>query len=499
MKDILTQTPRADYDYSKLIEITKNSLCCTDFTSFISNKIDEYRRKYCDGEARYCTRETLAKAIGIETSTLTKIINNSQTTRKRDLIIALCFLLKLNVDEANTALNLYLMAPLNHHNLRDLVIEQALNERCDIPDLNYILVKYNFPKLDIVRRSQKDPSTYYKKDNLAKFYYSVPELKYEEESVDVQPYCVAADDSACSLHERYRPDQYDYHGEMIIHNKEKPYLKYRITAMDKGTYEIGQQKNDGWIHLYSNVSSFFNIPSCDDTDLLNEVSRLQEYIDQKARYIYSICADTRHYISRIDAINDNGKLVIYGERFGADAPELCEYFQVEITNDGLSFSISNQSVFMEQYLGAEGWMKLYGAPQSPQKQQFTSLEQVHNNRWRSHFHSLINEAQDLLIQLQERRLFLFNAHAWIEIDELMHLYKVEKAFHCIQPDDMPYEIIPQKDSILGGDGKPITVEDLYRAAELDIYSIDELCDIREKYGSLEGLLKIDALTNQKGN
>ena len=117
---------------------------------------------------------------------------------------------------------------------------------------------------------------------------------------------------------------------------------------------------------------------------------------------------------------------------------------------------------------------------------------------RSHFHSLIKGAKELLVQIQNQRLFLFNARALIEIDDLMHIYKVEDAFDCVRPDDLPYEIVPQKDFILGSDGKPITIDDLYRAAELDIPSVEELCAVRERYGSLEGFLNIETLTEQKG-
>lgn len=92
----------------------------------------------------------------------------------------------------------------------------------------------------------------------------------------------------------------------------------------------------------------------------------------------------------------------------------------------------------------------------------------------------------------------FNARAWIDIDDLMHAYHVEEAFECYQPDDLPYEIIPKKEQITGSDGKPVTVDDLYRAAELEISTVEELCAIRTRYGSLDQFLKIDALTEQKG-
>ena len=78
------------------------------------------------------------------------------------------------------------------------------------------------------------------------------------------------------------------------------------------------------------------------------------------------------------------------------------------------------------------------------------------------------------------------------------IYHVEEAVECYQPDDLPYEIIPKKEQIIGPDGKPVTVDDLYRAAELEISTVEDLCAIRTRYGSLEQFLKIDTLTEQKG-
>ena len=78
----------------------------------------------------------------------------------------------------------------------------------------------------------------------------------------------------------------------------------------------------------------------------------------------------------------------------------------------------------------------------------------------------------------------------------MHAYHVEEAFECYQPEDLPYEIIPRKEQITGPDGNPVTVDDLYRAAELDISTLEDLCAIRTRYGSLDKFLKIDALTEQ---
>ena len=61
------------------------------------------------------------------------------------------------------------------------------------------------------------------------------------------------------------------------------------------------------------------------------------------------------------------------------------------------------------------------------------------------------------------------------------------------------DVYPKKDQITGPDGNPVTVDDLYRASELGISTLEDLCAIRTRCGSLEQFLQINALTEQKGN
>ena len=431
--------------------------------------------------------------IGIDASTLTKIINGSQGTRKRDLIIALCFALQLSESETALALNLYPMTPLNPNNLRDLVIIQALHDGVSVKELDDILSTHGFPQLNILRGDRKNEERV--------FYIPLDSTAYEEVSVDVMPYCVAGADADLSLHDRYRPDRYDYHSEMILREKGKDGPLYRISRDDDGQYDIDIQIGEDWNRLYSNGyfhQKYEGVKPCEDPELLNEIAKLKEYTDRRARYVHSMCNDTRNYISRFDAVNDHGRLEAYGEGFGFDTPELSEYFQLEASSNGFRFTVSNTSRFLEKYLGPEKWMELYGTIPSPVIRSFESLDDITNKRWRDQFQKLLRSACDFLDQLRARRLFLFNARAWIDIDDLMHAYHVEEAFECYQPDDLPYEIIPKKEQITGSDGKPVTVDDLYRAAELEISTVEELCAIRTRYGSLDQFLKIDALTEQKG-
>ena len=475
------------YNYSKLVDTRKQESQYISFSIFIDEKIHDLRNNFFDGEARKFNRYTLSKTLGMEHSTLTKIINGSQGTRKRDVIIGICFALRLTESEANQALDLYPMAQLNPYNLRDLVIIHALRDGLSVEELNETLLDHKMPKLNLVRGDGK------KEDR--GFYYPYDSTAYEEENVDIVPYCIDEDSSALSLHERYHPERYDYESTMVIRNKEDPMVRYRLRLDSGERYTISMLTDDGERCLYSDDyfrKKYDNVCPCDDPDLLNEVTKLKEYTVRKARYVHSMCNDTRNYKVRFDAINDNGTLVIYGESFNFDSPELNEYYQIEVSINGCVFTVTNSSRFMERYLGEASWMKLYGTPLSQPTRTYTALGDVADER-RKHFANLLDCARDLVSDLQNKKLFLFNAKAWLDIDDLMHLFKVEEQFDCYQPEDSPYDALPRKEEIIGLDGNPITVDDLWRAAELDIASIEELCSARERYGSLEKFLDIDAL------
>ena len=496
MKDQFHSSQTSKYDYSKLVATAKHESQYKDFPEFIRERIDNYRIKYCDGEVHPFTRQTLAQIIGIEFSTLTKIINGSQRTRKRDVIIALCFALKLSISEANQALDLYPMTPLNRNCLRDLIIEQALGDKLSIPDLNDVLEMHGLPKLDILR-CKKD-----KKDDAYGLYYPIKSKSYEEVSVTITPYSVFEEDASLSLHDRYRPDRFDFHSEMILRKIDTNGPSYRIELDDIDYYTISVKENNEWNLLYSNDPfdlKWEHLKPCEDPELLSKITVLKEYTDRKARYIHCMCNDTRNYGSRFDAVNDQGKITIYGEGFNYDSPELSEYYQIEISSDGFIFTVSNTSIFLYRYLGLQKWKRLYNDSLPSINQRFTSLEAVNNSKWSIYFQSLLDSAKELLGKIQNRELFLSNARALYAIDDLMHLYQVEEAFECTAVADIPFEIIPQKDQIIGPDGDPVTVDDLYRAAELDIFSLEELCNIRSCYGSLENILHIAWLTEQKGN
>lgn len=483
------------YDYSRLISSAKKESQYESFSDFIHERINEYREKYCDGEARKFTRSHLANELDLDLDTVTKIINGRQNTRKRDVIIAICFVLRMSVSEAQLALNLYPVASLNQNNVRDLVMIQALRDGLSLKELKIVLEAHRLAPLNLSRQGGR-------KDERAIYVHS-KSSEYEEVTVEVEPYSIAEDDYSVSLHERYSPTRYDYYGEMIV-RKINSGSKYRITYGELG-YSISLYDNEIWKELYTDdvlSQKWDNLKACEDLGLLDELSKLKEYVDLKARYIHSMCADTRNYGVRFSAENQHGKLIVYGESFNYDSPELCEYYQVELSSDTSVFSMSHDSRFLERYLGKDTWKKMYGTTLLPVNESFRQIEEIRNKKMLNQFQYLLGKASIFLDELRQRKLFMSNARAWMDVTDIMHMYKVEEKFGCEKPyyyNGLTVELFPKKQYFIGADGKRITIGDLYRAAELDIETVDELCDIRTKYGSLEGFLQIDMLNQAEGS
>ena len=195
---------------------------------------------------------------------------------------------------------------LNRHNIRDLVISQARNDDLSVSELNSVLAKHKLPQLNLLRDKRIK--------EVVPFYYSVKSLAYDELSVEVQPYCIAGDALERSLHQRYRPDQFDYHSEMIIRSQDGMGIEYRITLEDT-IYEISKWHDDEWNLLYCNSRLLINISMCFLAMMQIFYEKLPDCKTTliKKRGTSMLCADTRNYESRFDAINDNGRFVIYGK------------------------------------------------------------------------------------------------------------------------------------------------------------------------------------------
>jgi hypothetical protein len=137
-----------------------NDFTDIDHTSF-SKYIKEKREIPDPTDPNKCVKislRELARMINIDYEYFRKIINMNKPTKKRDCIIVICALLKMDEMETNEALNLYQFMPaLSEQNKRDALLIELLENQANnksapltITAINNRLAMHNLPELDII-------------------------------------------------------------------------------------------------------------------------------------------------------------------------------------------------------------------------------------------------------------------------------------------------------------------------------------------------------------
>ena len=77
-----------------------------------------------------------------------KLLSEQKRTRKRDVILRICYACNMTVEETNRALKLYGMSPLYPRNSRDALVTVFFNEHTGcIIDLSELLIAHGFDPL----------------------------------------------------------------------------------------------------------------------------------------------------------------------------------------------------------------------------------------------------------------------------------------------------------------------------------------------------------------
>jgi hypothetical protein len=116
-----------------------------------------------------------------------------------------------------------------------------------------------------------------------------------------------------------------------------------------------------------------------------------------------------------------------------------------------------------------------------------SMKYMLNQRLR-HFKELLIAADDLVVKIQRRDVFISPTDPF-DIEDIIQMFQVDKELDCVFDNEIGL-IVPQHESFNTQDGTVITLEDLYRAIELGISSTEDIRRIKAQHGSLEALLKL---------
>lgn len=492
-----TQNDNLKYDTNRQNNRADADDNSNNFNEYIRKKIERYRQNHQYHIKKFnvtCLAEKINKFDpNVSCEIVRKVVSQTKRTRKRDLIIAICICLEMSREEMDKALLLYELVPLREFDRRDKVFINAATDQKDLVGVNSELLQRHLPKLDLCDQNSG------KKFVMEKM---IDEKKYTVYEMEVRPFLMYYGDEL-SLKERYSPDNFycAAHLKLMENATGKKILLEWGTVSDT-VYDL---KDDGryvardydfvWSKEYKYEFSTYT----DD---------LKYLVDRKMRVCIDQLNDTKNYGIRISAVFVEADLVVYGETFNYENPEYSEYYQIEIRPNQKIFAVSNQSIFMQRYLKKEKYEKLYGKIESVKRTIYHSDEEVLSDRANcikedglqplpraseeqrlAHFQKLEAAVEDIRIKLANRELFVFNAREFIGIEELVKLFNVKEELDCRWDEKFPeHEFVPHKDSFIAPDGVETTWKDLYRALELGMGSVSDICNVRAKYGSIEGIL-----------
>lgn len=444
------------------------------------------------GKKNISTRE-LAGRLDIDYEQFRKILNMNKPTKKRDCIIAICAALRLNADETNEALILYQYMPvLNPNNPRDdlliEILEEQLSNPLTIAAINQRLVRNGYPELDIIDHRPSVKPVSEKHDAPYKL------LKKQARTFSDD---LIFDDQYDSLDSEYSLYRYRCVAEMWLDDvKEKKV--YHLTASTHHDYHMEIHGKD----LYD-IKSFKVI---EEAGIFQDCfSELEGMANHELKKMYTILNNTKNYHTRISAGISNDALHVYAETYNYTIPELAEYYLFEYQDGIPLLSVYRSSEFMRRYLSSDEYASTYGSNANTLLAQYNSIDELKTCKepgtseyllkCRSRYFKKLQDQADALVEdIKENKRFIRHLdYIYDDRDRVCQFFEVEKEFQCTldaEYGDMMSAGVDASNFHFEDCGTVhITLKDLYTAFELGFTSINEICRVKKKLGSIDKILK----------
>ncbi len=489
-----------------------------DFAEFIRQQ----RKKYNDEFGDDLTTPKLGERIGIASEMFRKILNQEKPTKKRDCIIAICVVLNMNTEDIDKALNLYQhMPPLNPSNPREqIIIEMVDKDRTvSIKAINHRLKYYNFEELDV--QNKRDGKM--KKAMLAALDsdYEILEMKVRT-PIDIDMFYGDNYNSLCTT---YDPSRCAVSGYIYLANKKDKSIVI-LEVSSTGLRSSRLLKKDAVRAHKTKTKKTVKDDSLKLYDSIEETGEFKNFFIELENSIgierhKNLCTlnDTKSYYSRTSARLIDDRISVFTEQFNYVIPELNEYFILSRQSGKYALYVYNQSAFMAWYLSEMDYKRFYGTSMPTSKETYESIEQLekllesekakepktsgekfvvaqacvrYQMRIKA-FKALMTKVDTLYQKIKDRSEFIRNLKEIYHIpEETLKYFEIEDDFNC-EYDEEYGDIIKSLDSkdyeLPGGTTINIALNDIYRAFELGFSDIKEICRIKAKYGSIEGVLE----------
>lgn len=429
------------------------------------SQLIKYHRYHSRPDKKLSTKD-LAKRVGIGPEIFRKIINMQKPTKKRDCIIAICAVLKMNVQETNKALNYYNNMPLldqgaPRDNLLMTILEYQKESYLDLDNINALLTINNYSSLDII--NSRGISKTYETDTL-----------YKVEDISVHTYLNNQRLHDTSLSSRYRIDNYQYEANMVIKDDHKSYL-IKITTNNQNT-------------LYTTPKhTYFSL---EDTGLFKPCFiQLLGMIKKEKTRIKQILNDTRNYKNRLNARVIGNHIYVYEEIYDHDYPEFNVYYLMEYIGGAYHFSIAHSSQFMYKHM--PNYKEYYEEELEGPYVSYDSIEEIDqeiesctDQCKKTVLHMRRNRYLDMKKDIEEALEKIKNKELYIEsIDELnesvIDYYNIDPLFL----DDHSIKVNDKEETV------ELTFEELERSYELGYKSLEDIVSNKKLYGNIEKVLQ----------
>ena len=507
----------------------------TEFSNFFHQRLRECR----EGGKPVRTRD-VAEKLGIEYGFFRKKVGGQKPIKKRDLVIAICMVLRLDPAETNMALRMHSMLELKgnkeidednitREDLRDDVLRGFLESSfVSIDEVNVSLAQNGFRLLDL--NDSRKPTS--------KVPHSPPLSIVKKEVFCDIDYILYFGNG--SLNMQYNPAKYQIAAQMWVEdtNTGERFLlilgrdsvgtiidkSIKDQRADEGHSPDGnglkkaQALDDGhqlWGHGYgcgaSDHASDNPIQQYDGSERFKSCfTELQRMVDSELARLMAIANDSKNYKGRVSAKLINREIYIFYEQFNYTMPEMTEYFWMEYHNGQYMFSVQKVSVFLWKYLGKEAYNKYIGRDPVTIKTSYSSLAELEQtfgggNPDFSNYQdktklAVLNKAfitaktsiDRLLEDLRTRKKFIRDiAEECPTPLAPLWFYNALELFDCTC--DEEYTIIPGKQSALYPLEEygtvNLSVEDVLRGYELGFDSIHEIAEAIATKGDIENILK----------
>lgn len=459
---------------------------------------------------RGITQEELVNRMGLSTWEEIKKRLNRQRPLDRDFLIALSSQLQLNVKMVNYILNiaefplLYSGEESNEEdstedpiiNKRDRLLIAKLNESTKrlvpIDEINQSLSQQSSSPLKIRGRKAIDyPCDYYVLDTKLKVDYEEANFGMYESSleplydVDLYPIVVSA---------------------LVKHNNREDYFILKAYAHGYSLFQCSENRvSKNSIKIYDSI---------EDTDLSFRpiFNDLENMLAIEKKKILTQFDDTKNYGVRTSAKYISGSIHVFAEKFDFSIPERNEYFFLDYHDGQYDFSISNKSQFYYCHLGDNKYKSifrhydskiLYSSHDKDEIKSYLEYtcglngSKILSTKRIDSFNNLILETEKLINRLKDGIIFIrdinylfeepeidYNVCSYYNIQDKFDFYLMDKN----APIDFYLPGVQESTFVFEGKEVLINLDDVRKAFSYGLSTIDDICLVKIKYGSIENLI-----------